>query len=206
MRPGERPAAAGLGHPVGGDHVRRPERQLPLLHPAAALQPEGPAPGPHRGHEGGAEGGQRHLHQPRPAAGAGGEPGAGGAGHPVPEPPGGQPNGVLRGVRPRARVPPVLGEAHLPLGQRAAHVPLLRLLPAPAQGLPGVRRRAQLHRGGHPEGPGGAPGALPPNPHPAHGHGHRHRLPVPRGHSGGVSEEERAHSGGDPDGGQGSGL
>ena len=34
------------------------------------------------------------------------------------------------------RVPPVLGEAHLPLGQRAAHVPLLRLLPASAQGLP----------------------------------------------------------------------
>lgn len=105
-----------------------------------------------------------------------------------------------------AGMPPLLGQADLPLGQRPADVPLLRLLPAPAARLPGLRREAEFHRGGHPEGPGGAGGALSRDAGAADGYGHRHRRPFSRGHSGGIPPGEGPFPGGDPDGGKRIGL
>ena len=61
------------------------------------------------------------------APGAGLQPGTWGAEHPVPEPPGQQPHGLLRGMRTGPGVPTMLGAADLPLRQRKADVPLLRL-------------------------------------------------------------------------------
>lgn len=55
------------------------------------------------------------------------QPGTWGAEHPVPEPPGQQPHGLLRGMRTGPGVPTMLGAADLPLRQRKADVPLLRL-------------------------------------------------------------------------------
>lgn len=55
------------------------------------------------------------------------QPGTRGAEHPVPEPPGQQPHGLLRGMRTGPGVPTMLGAADLPLRQRKADVPLLRL-------------------------------------------------------------------------------
>ena len=80
------------------------------------------------------------------------------------------------------------------------------LLPAPAARLPGLRRKTEFHRRGHPEGPGGAGDALSRDAGAADGYGHRHRRPLPRGHPGGVPPGEGALSGGDPDGGKRTGL
>lgn len=88
---------------------------------------QGHAAGPHCGYEAGAAGGELHRHQCGAAPGAGLQPGTWGAEHPVPEPPGQQPHGLLRGMRTGPGVPTMLGAADLPLRQRKADVPLLRL-------------------------------------------------------------------------------
>ena len=98
----------------------------------------------------------------------------------LPQPAGGQPHGHLRRVRRGAHLPPVLGAPDLPLGQRPAHVPLLRPLGAPASCLPLLRGSAELYRRGHPEGGGGAEGGLPGAGDPANGHRHHLRHPEPR--------------------------
>ena len=180
LRPERRPAGAGLRHPVGGEHVPRPAGGLPPVHPVPPLQPARPSGGAHRGHEGGAARRQRHLPQRPPPAGLVGGHGGGGAEHSASQPAGGQPHGHLRRVRRGAHLPPVLGAPDLPLGQRTAHVPLLRPLGAAASRLPLLRGSAELYRRGHPEGGGGAEHGLPGAGDPADGHRHHLRHPEPR--------------------------
>ena len=206
LRAGERPAGVGVCHPSGGDHVQRPGGGLSPIYPHPAVQPESPAPGPHRGPEGGTAGGQRGSGQRPAGPGNWGQPDPRGADHPASQPPGSQPYGVLRGVRRGAPVSPVLSKAHLSLGQRAAHVPLLRLLTAPAPRLPRLRREAQLHRRGHPAGAGGAGGAFSRSGGAADGLRHRHRRPLPREDFGAVPFRQGSHPVGHPDGGQGIGF
>ena len=76
--------------------------------------------------------------------------------------------------------PRCLRPPDLPLGQRTAHVSLLRPLRAAARRLPLLRRGAELPRLRHPEGGGGAPRRLSGAGDPADGHRHRLRHPEPR--------------------------
>ena len=90
--------------PFGGEHVLPGvEYTICIPYPAGIIKRHclGGGGGP----EGGAAPGQRRRHQRASADCPGGDPEPGRAGHPVSQPTGGQPHGLLRGVRLCARVP-----------------------------------------------------------------------------------------------------
>ena len=133
-------AAPGLCHPSGGEPLRRRDGTISSLYLAAALQCASAAQGRAGGHEAGITG-WKQLRLIRTAPdGAGGKPAAGRAEHPLSQPPGQQPHGPVQPVRRGPHLPALFCPPDVPQRQRAAHVPLLRLLHAPAGGLPPLRR------------------------------------------------------------------
>ena len=111
--------------------------------------------------------------------GAGGKPAAGRAEHPLSQPPGQQPHGPVQPVRRGPHLPALFCPPDLPQRQRAAHVPLLRLLHAPAGGLPPLRGPVPVRGHGHPKAPGGAASPLPRRRSHADGRRHHHGHPIP---------------------------
>ena len=129
----------------------------------------------------------------------------GGAEHPLSQPPGQQPDAVVRGVRGGAGVPPVQ------CGTLTYHSANGRLMCHYCGHSERARERCDecgglmKHVGaGYPEGGGGAPPALPGGGGPPHGR--RHCLRQPRGPAPSVRDKEDPHSPGYPDGGQGVGF
>ena len=115
----------------------------------------------HRGHAGGAEAGKRSFPEHPSAGSAVRQPGRGKADDSAAQPPGKQPGAGVRGLPESAGMSPVQRPPDLSQRQQPADVPLLRLFPAGAGALPGVRRPAENHRHRHPEGAGGAGVPLP---------------------------------------------
>ncbi len=157
-----RPAAAGLGHPVGGVHVPAPGRAFTLaVHPHSALQPESPAPGAGGGYEEGAAGRQRGAISGLLA--------------------GSWRDTLVRGEqailflnrRGASRMVfcgecgqvPECPRCSVQLTYHSANGRLMchhcGLFPADAVRLPRLWRRAEFYRRGYPEGAGGAGAAFP---------------------------------------------
>ena len=115
----------------------------------------------HRGHAGGAEAGKRSFPEHPSAGSAVRQPGRGKADDFTSQPPGKQPGAGVCGLPESAGMSPVQRPPDLSQRQQPADVPLLRLFPASAGALPGVRRPAENHWHRYPEGAGGAGVPLP---------------------------------------------
>ena len=128
--------------------------------------------GGHRGYAGGAEAGKRPFPEHSSAGSAVRQPGRGEADDFTSQPPGQQPGTGMRGLPEGAGMSPVQRPPDLSQRQQPADVPLLRLFPAGAGALSGVRRPAENHRHRHPEGAGGA--GIPLSRHGDRPDGRRH--------------------------------
>ena len=112
---------------------------------AAALWRTEAARRGHRGYAGGAEAGKRSFPEHPSAGSAVRQPGRGKADDSAAQPPGKQPGAGVCGLPESAGMSPVQRPPDLSQRQQPADVPLLRLFPAGAGALPGVRRPAENH-------------------------------------------------------------